>query len=302
MDSQHSAPGVHPGASSSLPEDPSPGWVDAIHRHDDWLAAADHAPGTRRLRAYWIARFAATSGVPRPWAVSIDDVARFLARPDWSPETRKSARNSLRSFYSWGVAAGWVDRDPTAALPRIRIPTPVARPTPTQRVNRALAVASDRDRLMIMLGVFAGLRAAEIARIDPYADVVDGVLWVLGKGDKTRRVPLHSRLQVGLEHELGLRARGQFGSGYRYGDPSSRWLFPGQRPGEPITPGAVGRILKRNLGERGHGLRSRFMTTLHERGVSPYVIKELVGHASVSTLQPYLLVSDVELRKGVQVA
>lgn len=290
------APGVHPGVAFQIP---TLTWPDAIARHDNWLAAADHSPGTRRLRAYYLGRFARSCA--NPWTASLDDMAAFLAHPTWSAETRKSARSSLRSLYGWAAAAGYVDRDPTPALPRVRVPSREPRPASEQRLNAALATSSDRDRLMLMLGAYAGLRAAEIAGIR-LEDLRDNTVWVRGKGDKVRRVPLHPRLALAMNHELAQRQRGQLGSGHRYGDASSPYLFPGQQPGSPITPGAVGRILKRRLGERGHSLRTRFVTNLSENGVPVFVIQRLVGHSSPNSLQAYVAVSEQALRNGVGAA
>lgn len=82
-------------------------------------------------------------------------------------------------------------------LPAIRIPLGVPKPTPLSIVRRALAVASDRDRLMVMLAVLAGLRRAEIAVVhtdDVFEDLIGSSLRVTGKGGRTRVVPLDVEL------------------------------------------------------------------------------------------------------------
>ena len=54
-----------------------------------WLASAGRSAATVRLRTTYVAQLA--QHYPRgPWTVSSDVLAAFLARPGWSPETRKS--------------------------------------------------------------------------------------------------------------------------------------------------------------------------------------------------------------------
>lgn len=93
-----------------------------------------------------------------------------------------------------------------------------------------------------------------------------------------------------------------FGSGHRYGDPASPWIFPG-RAGGAITPGAVGKVLSRRLGDySGHTLRHRFATRAHEATKDMRAVQELLGHSSLVTTQRYVAVSSAVLRAAVDAA
>lgn len=101
---------------------------------------------------------------------------------------------------------------------------------------------------------------------------------------------------------VGDPSRNGFGSGYRYGDPSTPFLFPGQQGGS-ITPGAVGRILKRNLGGlRGHSLRHRFATTVHDATGNTLAVQQLLGHSRAETTSIYVRVTERALRDVVECA
>lgn len=276
-------------------------WESEIHAYDAWLATSGQSRGTRKLRRYYLERFASTVDGAGPWEVLLDDLVMFLANEDWSPETRKSARSALRGFYEWGVTTDRILKSPAVRLPSVRVPRTVPSPAPDIAVSRAIHDASERDRLMLLLGAYAGLRAGEIARLR-WVDVGESELLVRGKGGRVRVVPIHSRIVPLLERERELRRRGKFGSGYRYGDPATPYLFPGQQGGS-ITPGAVGRILKRNLGGlKGHSLRHRFATTVHDATGNTLAVQQLLGHSRAETTSIYVRVSERALRDVVECA
>ena len=69
-----------------------------------------------------------------------------------------------------------------------------------------------------------------------------------------------------------------------------------------MAPGSVGRILKRLLGVRGHRLRHRFATNVHERTGNLLALQQLLGHSSPNTTAIYAQVSDATLLDVVSVA
>jgi integrase len=77
-------------------------------------------------------------------------------------------------------------------MPSVRVPAGVPRPAPEQVVSAALAAAEHepRERLMLALAAFAGLRRAEIARVHT-RDVTEEGLRVRGKGGTVRVIPIH---------------------------------------------------------------------------------------------------------------
>ena len=242
-------------------------------------------PSTIRLRVHWITRADAEVDLLEATA---SDLIAFLGSHDWKPETRKSARNSLRSFYRWALDEGLRTDDPTLRLPAVRVPSGVPRPAPTDLLSRALDVASDRDRIILGLAAFAGLRRAEIAGLPWSAVQWDGIR-VHGKGGRVRTVPMLPRLEHLLADEAERRSLGLVGSGWRYEvDPCSPWVLP-SHTGEHLTPDTVGDVLARALGKgwTGHTLRHRFATLAYSVDRDLLTVQQLLGHSKPETTARY---------------
>lgn len=161
-------------------------WGSALDDYAAAMLAGGMSPGTVRLYRYRLLLIAEQH--PDPWKVTTGDLQRCMTTSAWKPETRKTVRSAFRSFFRWGHEAGHVDDDPTLRLKGIRIPQAVPRPAPEDVLATALATAEPRVVMMVRLAAFGGLRAAEIACVHAN-DVVGDVLFVTGKGGKTRPVP-----------------------------------------------------------------------------------------------------------------
>ena len=138
----------------------------------------------------------------------------------------------------------------------------------------------------------AGLRVSEACRLQVQdIDGKRGLIHVrLGKGGKDRYVMLSQRL-LGLLRQYWVAVR-----------PSGEWLFPGRKPGKPLTPSAVRRALNvavkaAKLKKRVtvHVLRHSFATHLLETGTDIRLIQVLLGHASIRTTARYAQVSTTHI-------
>jgi integrase/recombinase XerC len=254
-------------------------WQDARDRYREWLIASGASSGTARLYLHYLDRLAVNVGGD-PTAACLDQLLTFLGRPDWSPETRKSARNAVRSIFRWALLTGRVTIDPTLALPSVRVPAGVPRPTPDGIVDQALAQAVGRDRLMILLACH-GLRRSEIARAHT-DDLLEDELLVRGKGGRARIVPLVDELL-----EL-IRERRR------------SYLFPGNIDGH-LSPGHVGKVLARRLGNgyTAHTLRHRFATRAYAVDRDMLAVQRLLGHSRPETTVRYVVVPNESLRRAV---
>lgn len=247
--------------------------------------AAGMRPGTIKLRLHWLNR--ASREITLETATS-KDLIGFLAAHDWKPETRKSARNSLRSFYGWLVEEGVRSDDPSARLPAVRVPSGVPRPAPTELLVRALDRASDRDALILGLAAFAGLRRTEIAEL-AWTSVEWSGLRVDGKGGRVRRVPMLPRLERMLAEERARREVGEVGSGWRFEvDPFSPYVLPSHMV-DHLSPYTVGSVLSTALGGQwtGHTLRHRFATLAYGVDRDLLTVQQLLGHSKPETTARY---------------
>lgn len=195
---------------------------------------------------------------------------------------------ALRFFYS-RVHPGVFDPE---TLPRLKrektLPQVLSRTEVAVLLSR---VDSPRYQAILMLIYGAGLRISEAVSMRPKdLEPERGLLRVRqGKGRKDRMVMLS---EVALE---AIRS-------YRELESSSRWLFPGTRPGHHISASAVQRAFARARKVAGiekqvgpHSLRHSFATHLLESGTDLRHIQELLGHASVRTTQIYTHVTSRDL-------
>lgn len=247
----------------------------------------------------WLNRAARTLELA---AAGPTDLISWLAEHDWSPETRKSARNSLRSFYSWAVEHGHLHHNPAARLPTVRVPPTTPRPTPCDVLRAALQGASARDRLLIGCAAFAGLRRSEIAALRWDHITWDGVR-VVGKGGRGRTVPLLPALAGELRLEAERRSRGLVGDGYRFEpNPASPYVFPGRFADQHMSPETVGALLARRLGKgwSGHTLRHRFATMAYAVNRDLLTVQQLLGHSRPETTARYTAVPPGAAAEAVQ--
>lgn len=255
---------------------PSLTWMRATERWLRWLRAADRSDQTIKLRHYQLRRLAETS--PDPWAIDTDQMAFWLGNPNWSTETRRSMRSAIRSFYGWAHASGLIGRNPAALLPPIKPKAPNPRPIPDEVLDRALAIADPRQRLMILLGCREGMRRGEIAAVHPRRDLErtakGWTLTVHGKGRKIRIMP--------ISDELARSILGSAGDGY---------LFPGGYNGTGyLSPYWVGRLIRRCLVDAwtSHTLRHRFANKVYEGTENIYLTMNMLGHTRTETTERYV--------------
>lgn len=218
-----------------------------------------------------------------PGAVTTADVTELLAG-GFSAWTRTTYFNHLHSLFGFLVESGVIERDPTAGIRRPQRPKSRPRPLAPTEVARALDAATGDVLAWLLLGLRAGLRAHEAAKIHA-SHVTEAALYVKGKGGREDLLPTHP--------EIWSLARER--SGY--------W-FPGRagrvtvRP-ETVSEG-VSKLFKR-LGIAGgfHRCRHTYGTDLLRNGANIRVVQRLMRHASLATTEVYLDVTDDECRMAV---
>jgi integrase/recombinase XerD len=138
----------------------------------------------------------------------------------------------------------------------------------------------------------AGLRVSEVTNLKVSdLDRDRKVIWVRGgKGNKDRQVMLADPLREVLV------------AYWRWKRPTE-WLFPGVKPGCPLTRETVFDTCRKAARRAGiakpvhpHSLRHAFATHLLDDGVNLLVIQTLLGHANLRTTARYLHVADSTVR------
>lgn len=145
---------------------------------------------------------------------------------------------------------------------------------------------SQRDVAMFELFYSSGLRLSELAGLNPDAvDFASGEVRVLGKGNKSRIVPVGQKALEALQNWLSLRVTLAASD-----EPA---LFVGQR-GKRLSVRAIQQRLqlcgqKQGLDQRvhPHALRHSFATHVLQSSGDLRAVQEMLGHASITTTQIY---------------
>jgi integrase/recombinase XerC len=187
----------------------------------------------------------------------------------------------------------------TPKLPRT-LPKPLTASSAVQVTDSALREGETREPWIIardaaVLGLLygSGLRISEalgLKRKD-FAGGAD-VLTVIGKGNKTRMVPMLPQVAKLIADYVAICPSNL---------PADGPLFVGAR-GRALSPRVVQLTMARLRGALGlpdsatpHALRHSFATHLLARGGDLRSIQELLGHASLSTTQIYTAVDSERL-------
>jgi site-specific recombinase XerD len=163
--------------------------------------------------------------------------------------------------------------------------------------RRLLAVATSlKVRVLLSLGYGCGLRAGEVVRLKvKHIDSAQKIIRVeQSKGRKDRHVMLSPETLDLLRQWWKVRPpRGDAGV-----PPEDRWLFPGGKPGKPITTRQLSRLFHEAADAAGikkavtlHALRHSFATHLLERGTDIRIIQALLGHDKLDTTARYTRVA-----------
>lgn len=265
-------------------------WDTEVSAWAAMMLAGGQSAGTVRTRTDHVRRLARAMG-GSPWDVEGQELVSWAGRQTWAKETRRSVYQSVRGFYRWAVAQGRATSSPADDLPRVRAAEPMPRPAPDLVLRMAVAAADDRTRLVLSCAAGAGLRRAEIARINSRDLTQDPCGWSLlvhGKGERQRVVPISDGLA------LAIRRACLSGCG---------WAFPGDDGGH-LSPRWIGRLATRALpGEWTlHTLRHRFATRAHDGTHDLIAVQRLLGHASVATTQRYVATGQDALRRAMLAA
>ena len=230
----------------------------------------------------------------------LSDCVRKGARP------RTTARllSSLRRFYGYLVRENRVKVDPTALIDSPKIGRPLPKSLTEEQVEKLLQSPDVttplglRDRAMLETLYATGMRVSELVGLTlSQVSLTQGVVRVIGKGDKERLVPLGEEAIAWISRYL---AEGRPALVRRH---STDAVFTTTRGG-PMTRQAFWHNLKRHARAGGihatlspHTLRHAFATHLLNHGADLRVVQMLLGHADISTTQIYTHVARERLKQ-----
>lgn len=220
-----------------------------------------------------------------------------------APASLKLIVVALKVFFRFLKMRGLIERDPAELLSLPRMIRYLPETLNINQVNQLLQVNlrgrpfPHRDRAMLELLYASGLRISELtgARLENL-NLEDRVIRVIGKGSKTRLVPIGRRACDAIAGYLA-KERGSLVS-----KKTGNQVFL-SRHGKKLTTERVWQIVKEIAQLAGlesnvypHLLRHSFATHLLANGADLRIIQELLGHADISTTQIYTHVEQSRLK------
>jgi integrase/recombinase XerC len=217
--------------------------------------------------------------------------AAALHSKSLSPRSIQRNLSAARTFYEFLRREGHCSANPALDVraPKSKKRLPVT--LDADQMGRLLSFRADdslsvRDKAIMELFYSSGLRLAELVTLNVAAiDLGDRTVRVLGKGSKTRIVPIGRQAIEALKKWLTERA-GLIKTGVDA-------LFVGQS-GRPLSVravqlrvGAWGRRMGLGVHVHPHMFRHSFATHLLESSGDLRGVQELLGHADIGTTQIY---------------
>ncbi|MDE6297847.1 MAG: tyrosine-type recombinase/integrase, partial [Muribaculaceae bacterium] len=254
-----------------------------------------------------------TAGDPAlfdPVSITTADIRAWiglLAKSD-SPATLRRKTQSLRAYFRWMLKNRIVSHNPAAdvtlakkakhlpefvresEMEEILGETPKDETTPDN-------IMKVRNRLILSLLYSTGIRQAELLGLrDSDISFSSKEAKVTGKRNKQRIIPLPSSLLDEIKEWQNIR-------NHHYESlPSPAPLFPGEKG--VLSKMQLYRIVKQELESSSahikspHVLRHTFATSMLNHGANLDTVKEMLGHASLTTTEIYTHLSFDQLRKN----
>jgi site-specific recombinase XerD len=225
----------------------------------------------------------------------IHSCQRFAAFLKRSPDT--ASADDVRRFQLHLIESGLSICNRNRIMTGVRFLFRVTLVMSPDEAKQLLAMASSiKVRVMLSLGYGCGLRAGEVVRLQvKHIDSAQNIIRIeQAKGRKDRLVMLSPETLSLLREWWAVRPT-------RYDEgvaAQERWLFPGRKPGWPMTTRQLNRLFHETAQAAGirktvtlHSLRHSFATHLLERGTDIRVIQALLGHAKLDATARYTRVA-----------
>ncbi|WP_026309375.1 site-specific tyrosine recombinase XerD [Kangiella aquimarina] len=235
------------------------------------------------------------------------DIQQYLAeRYSKQYSSRSTARflSSARKFYRYLLQSNHIKVDPTQQIESPKIQPPVPKSLSEDEVDSLLSqpdldtALGLRDKAMLELLYSSGLRITELISVEMnQIGFQQGVMRVIGKGNKERIVPIGEEALQAIAHYI------RYGRAELSKEKVTDWLFLSTR-GQRMTRQTFWHRIKfyaKTAGIRKHlsphTLRHAFATHLLNHGADLRTLQMLLGHSDLSTTQIYTYVAKERLKQ-----
>jgi len=272
--------------------------ADFVHRIEVERGLSPHTIAAYERDLDQFTRFCERMGTDDVSEVNRRTIRRYmshLATREYSRRSIARKISAVRSFFGDAARRQLVPANPADGIRQPKRPAPLPKALPARGLADLLdnVVGEEpvdlRDRAILELLYASGLRVSELASLQVGDMGTSDLLRVVGKGNKTRMVPIGRRARQAVSSYLAE------GRPKLAGDQAYSALWVGVRGG-PLDTRGVRRVVQKRLGTFPHALRHSFATHLLEGGADLRSVQELLGHVELATTQIYTAVSRQHLR------
>ena len=235
------------------------------------------------------------------------DMQNYLAyRYKQKYNSRSTARflSSCRKFYQYLLLSNQIKINPTEQIESPKLQAPVPKSISEEEVEALLQQPDEetamglRDKAMLELLYSSGLRISELISVEMnQIGFQQGVMRVIGKGNKERLVPIGEEALSAIAFYIR-KGRTELTLAE-----ASDWLFLSKR-GQRMTRQTFWHRVKyyskkANINKHlsPHTLRHAFATHLLNHGADLRTLQMLLGHSDLSTTQIYTHVAKERLKQ-----
>lgn len=227
-----------------------------------------------------------------------------LSGKQLSENSKRRLLSSLRGFYKFLMFEGHLKKNPAENLdspqksfylPKFLNQAEVELLLSQPDVSVEIGL---RDRAILELMYSSGLRVSEAVSICiKNIDLDAGVLTCMGKGSKTRKVPVGSSAVEWVKSYLALRRK------HENTEVQNLFTTPA---GRPLNRQMIHAFVKDYAEKCGlenvspHTLRHSFATHLVQNRADIRSVQQMLGHADISTTQIYTHITDAHLKKSYE--
>jgi integrase/recombinase XerC len=199
--------------------------------------------------------------------------------------------SATRAFYRYLIGEGVAQHNPAEGVQAPKSPKKLPKLLDVDQAAQLLEIDDKdplaiRDKAILELMYSSGLRLSELVMLNiDSLDLADAMVTVVGKGKKTRAVPIGEQARKAIKQWLKIRDN--------MANDEEFAVFVSQR-GNRISRRSIQQRLKLWAKKQGitnlvnpHMLRHSFASHLLESSGDLRAVQELLGHADISTTQVY---------------
>ncbi|HPR18460.1 MAG TPA: tyrosine recombinase XerC [Candidatus Cloacimonadota bacterium] len=236
------------------------------------------------------------------------DYLQELSLEGRSNRTLARKATTLKNFFHYCERQNLISENPAAALKIPKFEKKLPKFFTEPEIEDLLSIPDlsskfgIRNKAILELIYSSGLRISEVCscRISQL-DFTEGIIRIIGKGNKERQVPMGRKAMSSLKSYLKIRPQ--------FCDKESGDITFLSKSGKTLVPNELRAILERYIllvaktkGYSPHSIRHSFATHLLEHGADLRAVQEMLGHSNLSTTEIYTHLSLRDVKKAYEQA